>query len=270
MSKMRLRAPLFASLLILGAVLFLVRCEPISEKSGTTKEIASQIDAAIWALRHGDNATAPTHLTEARNLYSQLGVENLDNELDNQIKLLFENAIQAPREESCHELRREVLRAASLVNAPLPLILAHSPCLVLLISALSGFLYACLLKKTVNWERVREIKAQVEGWRRRLQEARKRKDFKELHKLSQEFSRLAPLQSELMMVQFRPSLYFFLFFVPLLLLLGGPYSGWVVVWLPFGLRLPIYGYWTSCGTLSWVILSFGAMSSFWRKLLIGE
>jgi uncharacterized membrane protein (DUF106 family) len=267
---MRLRIPVVASLLVLGAVLFLIWCEPVPEKSVTTKEVAQKIDSAIWCLRHGDNSGASSNLRSAKDAYSKLGIENLDNELDNRIRGIFDNASQDPSEGSCHRLRGEVLRAANLAGAPLPLIYRHSPCLILLVSFLCGFLYAALLKVTTDWKRVKEIKAQVDDWRRRLNEARRRKDFKEIHKLTQEFSKLAPLQSELLMAQFKPTLFFFLFFIPLLLLLSHSYSGWVVAWLPFGLRLPFYGRWASCGVLSWLILSFGATSSLWRKLLIGE
>ncbi len=267
---MRLRVPVVAFLLILGAVLFLIWCEPIPENSAATKEVVQKIDSAIWCLRHGDNSGASSNLGSAKDSYSKLGLENLDNELDNFIKGMFDNVSQNPSEGGCHRLRREVLRAAGLAGGPLPLIYQHSPCLILLVAFLCGFLYAVLLKVTIDWKRVKEIRAQMNEWRRRLNEARKRKDFKEMHKLTQEFSKLAPLQSELLMVQFKPTLFFFLFYIPLLFFLNHPYSGWVVVWLPFGLRLPFYGYWASCGVLSWLILSFGATSSLWRKLLIGE
>jgi uncharacterized membrane protein (DUF106 family) len=267
---MRLRIPVVASLLVLGAVLFLIWCEPMPENSVTTKEVAQKIDSAIWCLRHGDNSGASSSLGSAKDSYSKLGLENLDNELDNRIRGMFDNVSQNPSEENCHTLRGEVLRAVALAGASLPLIYQHSPCLILLVSFLCGFLYAALLKVTIDWKRVKEIRDQMNEWRKRLNEARKKKDFKEMHKLTQEFSKLAPLQSELLTVQFKPTLFFFLFYIPLLLLLNHSYSGWVVAWLPFGLRLPFYGYWTSCGVLSWLILSFGATSSLWRKLLIGE
>jgi len=267
---MRLRTPVIASLLVLGAVLFLVRFEPIAEGSLTTKEIAQKIDQAIWCLRYGDGGGASSNLKSAKEVYSKLGIENADNELDNRIREIFENVIQSPAEENCHKLRREILRAAALVGSPLPLIYQHSPCLILLLTFLCGFLYAALLKVTTNWDRVREIRARLNDWKKRLDEARRRKDFKEMHKLAQEHAKLMPLYSELWVIQAKPVGFFFLFFGLLFLFLNHPYSGWVVAWLPFGLRLPIYGYWTSCGFLSWMILSFGAMSSFWRKLLIGE
>ena len=267
---MRLRAPTIASLLILGAVLFLVWCEPISEGSSTTKEVAQKIDLAIWCLRHGDNSGASSNLKSAKESYLKLGIENLDNELDNRTREIFDNVIQNPTEEDCHRLRREVLRAAALAGAPPPLIYQHSPCLILLSTFLCGFLYAALLKVTTNWSRIREIRAQLDDWRKRLNEARKRKDFKEMHKLAQEYAKLAPLYSELWMFQVKSFGFFFLFFVPLFFLLLKPYSGWVVAWLPFGLPLPIYGYWASCGVLGWLVLCFGAMSSLWRKLLVGE
>jgi uncharacterized membrane protein (DUF106 family) len=268
---MRPRTPVLASLLVLGAILFLIWFEPISEKSAETKRVAQSIDAAIWCLRHGDNSGTTSNLKSAQEIYLKLGVENVDKELDNRIKQMFENLSRNPAERGCHDLRKKILGAAARVGASLPLKYEHSSCLILLVCFLSGFLYAALLKVTVNWERVREIRTQIDEWRRKYNEARKRKDFKELHKLMAESSKLAPLHSELMMATLtKPLLFSVSLFVLLLILLGNPYSGWVVAWLPFGVHLPIYGYWTSCGVFSWLILSFGAMTSLWRKLLIKE
>ena len=143
---MRLRSPVIASLLVLGAVLFLVWCEPILEGSATTKEIAQKIDQAIWSIRHGDNGGASSNLMAAKESYLKLGVENRDNELDNRIKEIFENVIQRPIEENCHKLRKEILRAAAIVGSPLPLKYRHAPCLILLVTFLCGFMYAALLK----------------------------------------------------------------------------------------------------------------------------
>ncbi len=241
-----------------------------SGRSKTTKETLYKIDCAIWCLRHGDDQSASSLLRSAKDLFDKLDVENFDENLASLLRERFDNVSAAPSEGNCHALRRSVQKATEQVGAPLPAVFAHSPPLVLLISFLSNFIYVWILKSTVDWNRIKQIKRELSEWSRRLKEARRRKDFKEIHKLTQEWStRLAPLHGELFSSQLR-SFLFLPVFAALYFVLASVYSGWIIAWLPFGISLPLWGYWTSCGVLSWLLFTSAATTAFWRKLLIGD
>lgn len=265
---MRMRYPVIVSLLLLASLLYVILLHPGLQEGENVKLIAMKIDGAIWSLRHGDNQRASTLIGEAKEKFSELKIEN--ENLNAYLREIFENVRSNPTEGNCHKLRREVLKGLASEGHSLPFVYAHATCLTLLVSVLAGFLYACLLKKSTNWERVREIRSKLDDFDRRFRDAKRRKDFKELHKLTQEAVQLMPLRSELMLIQTRPSLLFLPFWFGLYLLLNMTYSGWVIAWLPFGITLPFWGYWTSCGTLSWMFLSFSAFSSFWKVLIVGE
>ncbi len=242
------------------------------------RHLLSDIDSSIIALRKGDKEGAKSSLRGAFAKYLELKGPNeniFENnvelaELDNFIKQMFSSLTTTPVEDNIRDLRANVISLASGLSISLPFVYEQAMLLVLLLAAGISLVITLVTKKVVNWERVRQIKAEVDAWRKEFLDAQRKKDLKRLHKLQQDQKRIYELQGQMMSETFKPTIIYIVPYFIFWYWLNSFYRGWVMAWLPFSLPLPFYGLWVSCGFLSWFFISYFGFSSIWRKLLIGD
>jgi len=240
---------------------------------GDVKNVLGDIDQSVVSLRHGNESGAKNFLSRAKNGYVEkihLLVENVDEELDGRILRSFDSCISSPSEENVFSLRDLVVEGVREAGLSIPLTYGYGTLLVLAVSFLFALLVTLLTKCMVDWERVKQIKAEVSAWQRELRDAQRKRDMKRAHKLMLEQKHILSLQGEIMKSTFRPTL---VYLVPWLLIwasLGRVYSGWVMAWLPFTIPLPFYGHWTSCGFLGWLFVTYFTLSYMCRRILIGD
>lgn len=244
----------------------------------TLRHLLSDIDSSIIALRKGDREGAKSSLQGAFAKYLELkgtGENIFENnvelaELDNLIKQMFDSLTTTPVEDNIRALRANVVSLASGLGIGLPFVYEQAMLSVLFLAAAISLLITLITKKVVNWEKVRQIKAEVDAWRKEFLDAQRKKDLKRLHKLQQDQKRIYELQGQMMSETFKPTIIYIVPYFIFWYWLNSFYRGWVMAWLPFSLPLPFYGLWVSCGFLSWFFISYFGFSSIWRKLLIGD
>jgi uncharacterized membrane protein (DUF106 family) len=264
-------------LIVIALVALLSASFPAAAAQQTTEEnqdivesMLKNIDSSIIAIRKGGDATGA--LQSAWVEYSKIrpSVENVDDNLDDKIEQAFNQLVGSPSEDGIRALRDDLSLAASKIGASVSVIYEHAIFVILGIAVLFSLVITLITRRVVDWKKVKQIKAEVNAWRKELQEAQRKKDMKRLYKLQQDQKRILGLQGKIMMSSFKPMI---LYIVPYILLwswLSGLYSGWVVAWLPFTLPLPIVGTFVSFGFLPWFLISYFGFSSIWRKLLIGD
>jgi len=244
------------------------------EKQDIIKRTLNNIDSSVISLRKENVDAARAALSSAKGEYDKIGssVENVDNGLNGKIENAFNSIInsQQPTESDIHALRADVLLAASKIGASPSIIYQHAIFFILGIAILFSLIITLITKRVVDWPKVKQIKKEVNDWRKQLLEAQRKKDMKHLYKLQQDQKRIMGLQGQMMMASFKPAIFYIIPYMLLWYWLGGLYQGWVVAWLPFTLPLPIFGTMVSCGFLSWFLISYFGFSQIWRKLLIGD
>lgn len=238
----------------------------------TLWHLLNKIDSSIIALRRGDSAGAQAALGEAFALYMDISENKFENdnvllELDNYIKQAFQ---WSPRENNIRTLRADISRMAGKLGIVLPSIYERAIFFILLLAVIFSLVITLITKKVVNWAKVRQVRAEVDAWRKELLDAQRKKDMKRIYKLQQDQKRIYGLQGQMMMETFKPAIIYIVPYFIFWYWLSSLYKGWVVAWLPFSLPLPFYGLWASCGFLSWFLVSYFGFSSIWRKLLIGD
>jgi uncharacterized membrane protein (DUF106 family) len=244
------------------------------EKQDIVKNVLKNIDSSIISLRNENVDAARAALSSAKSEYDKISssVENVDNGLHGKIEDAFNSIIysQQPAEGDIRALRADVSLAASEIGASVSIIYQHATLFILGISIVFSLIITMITKRVVDWPKVKQIKKEVEDWRKQLLEAQRKKDMKRLYKLQQDQKRIMGLQGQMMMASLKPAIFYIIPYMLLWYWLNGLYQGWVVAWLPFTLPLPIFGTMVSCGFLSWFLISYFGFSSIWRKLLIGD
>jgi len=246
--------------------------ETTGDNRDTVRKVLNNIDSSIISLRKGDTSGAANALGSAWGGYDNIksSVENVDDNLDNRIEQAFNQLYSSPNEEGIRALRADVSLAASKIGASVSVIYEHAMFFILAIAIIFSLIITLITKRVVDWPKVKQIKKEVDDWRKSLLEAQRKKDMKRLYKLQQDQKRIMGLQGQVMMASLKPAIFYIVPYFLLWTWLGGMYSGWVVAWLPFSLPLPIVGTMVSFGFLPWFLLSYFGFSSIWRKLLIGD
>lgn len=259
--------------ILLGASWTVAVAQQAEEKDqDIVQNVLSDIDSSIIALRKGNTSGAANALESAMGEYDKISpsVENVDNNLDHRIKQDFNQLMSSPDEDDIRSLRADVSLAASIIGASVSVIYEHAMLVILAIAILFSLIITLITKRVVDWGKVKQIKAEVNAWRKELQDAQRKKDMKRLYKLQQDQKRVLGLQGQMMMSSLKPAIFYIIPYILLWSWLSGLYSGWVITWLPFTLPLPIVGTMVSFGFLPWFLLSYFGFSSIWRKLLIGD
>jgi uncharacterized membrane protein (DUF106 family) len=265
--------PLIAVLLLVTFVT-LAGAEEAGNQQETYKRLLQAVDSSIVSLRKGGSASGS--LSQAQTLYSSLVEnENFNNNLklmglDNRINQAFSSLRQSATEENIRALRSDISLMAGELGIGLPFIYEHALFVILIVGVLVALLITLVSRRVVNWERMRQIKAEVSAFQKELRDARSKRDMKRLYKLQQDQKRIMALQGQMMKENFKPTLFYIVPYFIFWFILMGIYGGWVVAWLPFRLDLPFFGSWVSCGFLSWYLLTYFGFSQIWRKLLIRE
>ncbi|MDI6819358.1 MAG: EMC3/TMCO1 family protein [Candidatus Hodarchaeaceae archaeon] len=237
----------------------------------TLWHLLNRIDSSIIALRRGDSAGAQSALGEAFALYKNMSENKFENDdLDNYIKQAFTSLQRSPREDNIRTLRADISLIAGKLDIVLPFIYERAIFFILLLAVIFSLVITLITKKVVNWAKVKQVKAEVDAWRKELMDAQRKKDMKRIYKLQQDQKRIYGLQGQMMMETFKPAIIYIVPYFIFWYWLSSLYKGWVVAWLPFSLPLPFYGLWASCGFLSWFLVSYFGFSSIWRKLFIGD
>ncbi len=258
---------------LLGASFAVATAQQTEEEDqDIVRNVLKGIDSSIIALRKENAEVAASTLWSAKGEYDKISllVENEDNALNKKIDDAFLQLVNSPNEDDIRALRGDVSRAASIIGASVSVIYEHAILSILTIAVIFSLVITLITKRVVDWEKVKQIKAEVNAWRKELQEAQRKKDMKRLYKLQQDQKRVLGLQGQMMMSSFKPAIFYIVPYIILWSWLNGLYSGWVVAWLPFTLPLPIFGTFVSFGFLPWFLLSYFGFSSIWRKLLIGD
>jgi uncharacterized membrane protein (DUF106 family) len=263
--------------LLLASFAMTVGAEEAEDEPGTYKVLLQTVDSSIISLRQGGSASGS--LSQARTLYNSL-VEPYENdnfggsskliEIDNRITQAFNSLQQSATEENIRVLRSDISLMASELGIGLSSIYEYALFVVLGIGIFVSLLITLITRRVVNWERMREIKAEVSAFQKELREAQRKRDMKSVHKLQQDQKRIMSLQGTMMKENFKPTLFYIVPYFIFWFILSGIYAGWVVAWLPFRLDLPFFGTWVSCGFLSWYLLTYFGFSQMWRKLLIRD
>ena len=269
--------PLIAVLLLASSAT-IVGAEGAGDERETYKELLRTLDGSIITIRHGGNPD----LGQAQTLYNNLvgphrdeNFENFDNpseliKIDNQITQSFLSLVQSVGEENIRVLRSDISLMAGKLGIGISPIYEHALFVVAGIGAFVALLITLVTRRVVNWERVRQIKAEVSAFQKELREAQSKRDMKRVHKLQQDQKRIFSLQGEMMKETFKPTIFYIVPYFIFWYLLSGIYRGWVVAWLPFSLPLPFFGTLVSCGFLSWFLITYFGFSQVWRKLLIRD
>lgn len=271
MKLVRALGVLVACLLLAGLV------EMVWAQSKSDPEILKglllDLDSSMHNLRKGERLAASQRISRAQRAYSDLTENRITPtlvDLDNSINQSFEEMSRNPSESGVRELRSNVLLMAGKLGVSIPFVFEHAMFVVLGISALVSLVITLLSKRMVDWEKIRQIKAEVESWRKQMLEAQRRRDMKRLFKLKQDQRRIMALQSQMMTSSFKPMVLYLIAFFIFFYAVRGFYGNWVMVWLPFTLSLPIYGTLVSLGAFGWFIICYWGSSSVWRKLLIRD
>ncbi len=271
--------PLIA-VLLLASFVTIVGAEEAGNEQETYKKLLQTIDGSIVSLRHGGNASGG--LSQAQTLYNNLVDPYRNNNFDNRLKLIeIDNRIktqtlgndywrQSAKEDNIRTLRSDISLMASGLGIGLPFNFEHALLVILAIGIFVSLLITLITRRVVNWERMKQIKAEVSAFQQELRDARSKQDMKRLYKLQQDQKRIMALQGQMMKENFKPMIFYIVPYFIFWFILQGIYSGWVVAWLPFRLDLPFFGKWASCGFLSWYLLTYFGFSQIWRKLLIRE
>lgn len=241
----------------------------------TLWHLLNKIDSSIIALRRGDSAGAQTALGEAFALYENMSENKFENndvllELDNYITQAFTSLQRSPKEDNIRTLRADISLIAGKLGIALPFIYERAIFFILLLAVIFSLVITLITKKVVNWAKVKQVRVEVDAWRKELLDAQRKKDMKRVYKLQQDQKRIYGLQGQMMMETFKPVIIYIVPYFICWYWLNSLYKGWVVAWLPFSLPLPFYGLWASCSFLSWFLVSYFGFSSIWRKLLIGD
>ncbi len=262
---------------LLASFAMTVGAEEAEDEHGTYKVLLQTVDSSIISLRQGGSASGS--LSQARTLYNSLvGPYENDNfggspkliEIDNRITQAFNSLQQSATEENIRVLRSDISLMASELGIGLSSIYEYALFVVLGIGIFVSLLITLITRRVVNWERMREIKAEVSAFQKELREAQRKQDMKSVHNLQQDQKRIMALQGQMMKENFKPTLFYIVPYFIFWFILMGIYGGWVVAWLPFRLDLPFFGTWVSCGFLSWYLLTYFGSSQLWRKLLIRD
>lgn len=261
---------------LLASFAMTVGAEEAEDEHGTYKVLLQTVDSSIISLRQGGSASGS--LSQARTLYNSL-VDPYENEINNSTKLIeidnritqaFNSLQQSATEENIRVLRSDISLMASELGIGLSSIYEYALFVVLGIGIFVSLLITLVTRRVVNWERMREIKAEVSAFQKELREAQRKQDMKSVHNLQQDQKRIMALQGQMMKENFKPTLFYIVPYFIFWFILMGIYGGWVVAWLPFRLDLPFFGTWVSCGFLSWYLLTYFGSSQLWRKLLIRD
>ncbi len=259
-----------------------VGAEGTADEQETYKGLLQSIDSSIGALRRGVSASGG--LSQAKENYDSLVLGRYENrdfgndqeliELDNRISNTFADLIAQGgnvREENIRALRSDVSLMAGKLGIGLSPIYEYALFVILAIGVLVGLLITLVTRRVVNWERVRQMKAETTAFWKELREAQSKRDMKRVHKLQQDQKRIMSLQGQMMKLEnLKPMLFYIVPYFIFWFILAGVYGGWVVAWLPFRLDIPFFGPWASCGFLSWYLITYFGFSQVWRKLLIRD
>lgn len=289
MEKMRKFLAIIFVLSLLCESISLVSAEQTGGRSDgdILRSSLSNIDSSIRSVRAKDYGGAISSVEKAFEDYVSLREVHKDfiqgdtqlSALDNKVYATF---IEAPgqldnnqlsdeqKESKLRELRAELLNLADKLGVHLSFVYEYSIFIIFALAILLSFLITLLNKFMVDWKKVKQAQAEIAAWQMQLREAQKKKDMKQLHKLQLDRERILKLQSTVMSASFKPMLLYIIPYFIFWTWLSGLYSGWVVAWLPFGVTLPFLGFWTSCGFLSWFLLTYFGFSSISRRLLIGD
>lgn len=235
------------------------------------RDLLQSLDGSIVSLRHGRSIS----LSDAQTLYTTL-VEPYGGEIENRPELTELNTRimdafgRSRTEEEIRSLRSDISTMMSELGIGLSPIYEYSVFVILGIGMVVSLLITLLNRRLVNWERIRQIKAEVAAFQKELREAQTRRDPRRIHKLQMDQKRILSLQGEMMRERAKPTFFFAALYFVFWVILGRIYSGWVVAWLPFRLTLPFFGLWASCGFLSWYLLTYFGFSQIWWKLFIRE
>ena len=268
--------PLIA-VLLLASFVTIVGAEGAGNEQETYKKLLQTTDSSIVSLRQGGSASGG--LSQAQVLYDNLvgphRNENFDDrseltEIDDRITQTFSSLQQSATEENIRDLHSDISLMASELGIALPFVYEHALFVILGIGVFVSLLITLITRRVVNWERMRQIKAEVSAFQKELRDARSKRDTKQMYKLQQDQKRIMALQGEMMKMNFKPMIFYIVPYFIFWYILAGVYSGWVVAWLPFRLDLPFFGTWVSCGFLSWYLLTYFGFSQICRKLLIRE
>ncbi len=261
---------------LLASFAMTVGAEEAEDEHGTYKVLLQTVDSSIISLRQGGSASGS--LSQARTLYNSL-VDPYENEINNSTELIeidnritqaFNSLQQSATEENIRVLRSDISLMASELGIGLSSIYEYALFVVLGIGIFVSLLITLITRRVVNWERMREIKAEVSAFQKELREAQRKQDMKSVHNLQQDQKRIMALQGQMMKENFKPTLFYIVPYFIFWFILMGIYGGWVVAWLPFRLDLHFFGTWVSCGFLSWYLLTYFGSSQLWRKLLIRD
>jgi uncharacterized membrane protein (DUF106 family) len=200
--------------------------------------------------------------------------KDFDRSLDARITQAFESLQKEPTEENIRALRSDISLIANKLGIRLSPIYEYALFVILGLSAIIALLVTLVNRRVVNWERMKQIKAEVAAFQKELRDAQIKRDMKRIHKLRQERKRIFALQGEMMRENLKPTFYYIIPLFIFWMVLSHVYGGWVVAWLPFGLPLPHFlffrGTWVSCGFLSWYFLTYFGFAQIFRKLLIHD
>jgi uncharacterized membrane protein (DUF106 family) len=235
--------------------------------------VLNGIDSSIHAVRKGDTTGAQSILSTAGTLYFDnisLGVQNVDNALDNKITQSFNSVYNSPSEDGLRTLRADVSLAASKIGASVSPVYSQAIFVILAIAIVFSLIITLITKRVVDWPKVKAARKEMDDWRKQMMDAQRKKDMKRLYKLQQDQKRIMGLQGQVMMSSFKPAIFYIVPYFILWIYLSGLYKSWVVAWLPFNLPLPYFGTMISLGFLSWFLISYFGFSQVWRKLLIGD
>jgi len=272
--------PLIAVLLLVSFAT-IASAEEAGNEQETYKTLLQTVDGSITSAKRGDDPSGG--LGQAQSLYSNLILGRYENrdfggdreiiDLDNQINNTFTSLIaqwESAQVENIHALRSDISSMADKLGIGLSPIYEHAIWVLLGIAALLSLLITLLNKRVVNWEKVKQIKAETGAFQKELRDAQSKQDMKRVHKLQQEQQRILALQGEMMKETFKPTLLYIVPYFIFWFILSRTYSGWTVAWLPFNLPLHFFGFTgVSCGFLLWYMIAYFGFSQLWRKSIIG-
>jgi uncharacterized membrane protein (DUF106 family) len=96
---------------------------------------------------------------------------------------------------------------------------------ILIIGAVIAVTSAVVNKKVVNQKRMKEIRAKVTDFQKRLNEAKKKNDKELISRLEKEQEEVMKLTTEMMMSSFKPMMYTFVPILAIFYLLNIAYNG---------------------------------------------
>lgn len=271
-------APILATALLLGLVTITVTGYVGAEsKDKDYTNIQGDLNNAIKSLKLGNNPSSA--LKNARNQYKNLTSEEAFNDsevesLDNQIRTNFDSLVNKGKQakiSSVQNLKSEVSEMGGNLEANLPLAYQHSALVILGFSISLAYLASLLCRKLIDWDALEETKNKMKDWKKRIQEARRKKGKKK-RKLELEKDEAINHYKKTWQISFSQALIYLALFFLFLGWLGLVYGDWIVVWLPFD--------WFASGTLGWIGVSLGLLGWFifsyftfaqvFRELILSE